>query len=437
MSDSPLLSQPDNVPMPSHKEPATGVASMGVAASSRLSGLDIAVVALLVSALVGAISSRVVFLYQNTFWNESSLWAFILDSLFNNLLWTIVVAVAMSVKRCAQVGVLASLVAAVPWVVGYPGTFQSTVWGLVCMLLPIVIALALSFRSAHIERRWMPLGVVFAEGLAIVAVVDGIMRLLYFLYGVAGYPGHPFSDTLTSYGVELTYGGVFDVVRLLLGVLVLVLASTRRWYVVFAVLVVAQVIIYVFEYIAWYKDEISPLVVVAAAVMVWTRSVRQWFSGTWNPSDVPVGRAPVVVPVGMAAAVSGVYPQGRQVLGADGRIYMTVTAGSSSSESSVTQGAGGDPTPLTDVHSANVDFSARVAAMLPSTRTTFWISFFFGLFGLIPMMMGNNMARNLGVVTNSYNREFLKGWLIGMAVWGGLSLLPLLLLLYGGASSSY
>jgi hypothetical protein len=43
------------------------------------------------------------------------------------------------------------------------------------------------------------------------------------------------------------------------------------------------------------------------------------------------------------------------------------------------------------------------------------------------MMMGNSMARNLGVVTNSYNREFLKGWLIGVAVWGGLSVLILLL----------
>ena len=170
MSDPSLLSQPDNVPMPSHKEPATGVASMGVAASSRLSGLDIAVVALLVFALAGSVAFRVVSLYQNIFWNESSLWAFILDSLFNNLLWTIVVAVAMSVKRCAQVGALASLVAAVPWVVGYPGTFQSTVWGLVCMLLPIVIALALSFGSAHIERRW-PLRV---------GCLDWMLRLWHF-----------------------------------------------------------------------------------------------------------------------------------------------------------------------------------------------------------------------------------------------------------------
>ena len=436
MSDSPLLSQPDNVPMPSHKEPATGVASMGVAASSRLSGLDIAVVALLVFALAGSVAFRVVSLYQNIFWNESSLWAFILDSLFNNLLWTIVVAVAMSVKRCGQVGVLASLVAAVPWVMKYPGTFQSTAWGVVCILLPIAIALALSFGSAHIKRRRLPLGVVFAEGLAIVAVVDGFARLLYFFYGVAGYPGHPFSDTLIGDGVGLTDGGVFDVVRLLLGVSVLVLANRRRWYVVFAVLVVAQVIIYVFEYVSWYRDEISPLVVVAAAVVVWTRSVRQWFSGTWNPGDVQVGHAPVVLPVGMAAAVPGTYSQGHQMLGADGHLNMAVPAGSSLSESMNAQGSGGDPAPSRDVLSTDADVSARVAAMLPSTRTTFWVSFFFGLFGLIPMMMGNSMARNLGVVTNSYNREFLKGWLIGMAVWGGLSLLSLLLL-YGSAASSY
>lgn len=410
--------------------------SMSVTASNRLSGLDVAVVALLVSALVGAIGHPMVFLHQIIFWSESSLWGFVLDSLFSNLLWTIVVAVAMSVKRCGQVGVLASLVAAVPWVMKYPGTFQSTAWGVVCILLPIIIALALSFGSAHINRRRLPLGVVFAEGLAIVAVVDGFTSLLYFFYGIAGYPGHPFSDTLIGDGVGLTDGGIFDVVRLLLGVLVLVLVSRRRWYVVFAVLVVAQVIIYVFEYVSWYRDEISPLVVVAAAVVVWMRSVRQWFSGTWNPSDVPVGHSPVVVPVGMAVTVPGVHPQGQRVLGSDGNLSMAVPAASSLFESMGTQGAGGDPAPSVDVPPADVDIYARVAAMLPSTRTTFWISFFFGLFGLIPMMMGNSMARNLGVVTNSYNREFLKGWLIGVAVWGGLSLLSLLLL-YGSVSSSY
>ena len=410
--------------------------SMSVTASNRLSGLDVAVVALLVSALVGAIGHPMVFLHQIIFWSESSLWGFVLDSLFSNLLWTIVVAVAMSVKRCGQVGVLASLVAAVPWVMKYPGTFQSTAWGVVCILLPIIIALALSFGSAHIKRRRLPLGVVFAEGLAIVAVVDGFTSLLYFFYGIAGYPGHPFSDTLIGDGVGLTDGGIFDVVRLLLGVLVLVLVSRRRWYVVFAVLVVAQVIIYVFEYVSWYRDEISPLVVVAAAVVVWMRSVRQWFSGTWNPSDVPVGHSPVVVPVGMAVTVPGVHPQGQRVLGSDGNLSMAVPAASSLFESMGTQGAGGDPAPSVDVPPADVDIYARVAAMLPSTRTTFWISFFFGLFGLIPMMMGNSMARNLGVVTNSYNREFLKGWLIGVAVWGGLSLLSLLLL-YGSVSSSY
>ncbi|MDO4654516.1 hypothetical protein [Actinomyces sp.] len=420
MSDSSLLSQPDNVsPMPSHEVPVAGAASMGVAASSRLSGLDVAVVALLVSALVGAIGYRMVFLYQNMFWSESSLWEFVFDSLFNNLLWVIVVAVAMSVKRRGQVGVLASLVAAVPWVVGYPGTFQSTVWGVLCILLPIVVALALSFGSAHIKRRWLPLGVVFAEGLAIVGVVDGFTGLLYLFYGIAGYPGHPSSDALISYGADLTDGGVFDVVRLLLGVLVLVLVSRRRWYVVFAVLVVAQVIIYVFEYVSWYRDEISPLVVVAAAVVVWTRSVRRWFSATWNPSDVPMGHAPVVVPMGMAVTVPGVHPQERRVFGSDGHLNMEVPAASSLSESIGAQGSGGDPAPSRDALPADVDVSARVAVMLPSTRTIFWISFFFGLFGLIPMMMGNSMARNLGVVTNSYNREFLKGWLIGMAVWGG------------------
>lgn len=257
-----------------------------------------------------------------------------------------------------------------------------------------------------------------------------IVSVLFFFrtaYGVLGLPGWGLESVFQGALKEPLFTYVIRFVELVLGVGVVVVSNRRRYYAAFVTLTVLQALVFAAESVVEHRIYIGDLIVLSSMVMVWSRPVRQWFSGTWRSGDVPVGQVPVVVPVGMPAAVPSVYSQGRETLGADGRLYMAVPIGSSLSESATAQGAGGDATPLTDVPSGDLDVSARAAAMLPSTRTTFWISFFFGLFGLIPMMMGNSMARNLGVVTGSYNREFLKGWLIGIAVWGGLSVLILLL----------
>ena len=109
-------------------------------------------------------------------------------------------------------------------------------------------------------------------------------------------------------------------------------------------------------------------------VPVFFRSFRQWCDGTWTP------------PARTARAVAGrptILARTFQPVGPDGR-------------------------PLDQ---------ATIAALLPTTRLTFWISFFFGLFGLIPMLTANSTAKNLGVVTNAYNHAMIKGLLIGTATW--------------------
>lgn len=107
---------------------------------------------------------------------------------------------------------------------------------------------------------------------------------------------------------------------------------------------------------------------------VFSRSFRQWCEGTWTP------------PARTARAVAGrptILARTFQPVGPDGRPLDHTT----------------------------------VAALLPTTRLTFWISFFFGLFGLIPMLTANSTAKNLGVVTNAYNHAMIKGLLIGIATW--------------------
>ena len=109
-------------------------------------------------------------------------------------------------------------------------------------------------------------------------------------------------------------------------------------------------------------------------VPVFFRSFRQWCDGTWTP------------PARTARAVAGrptILARTFQPVGPDGR-------------------------PLDQ---------ATIATLLPTTRLTFWISFFFGLFGLIPMLTANSTAKNLGVVTNAYNHAMIKGLLIGTATW--------------------
>jgi len=116
----------------------------------------------------------------------------------------------------------------------------------------------------------------------------------------------------------------------------------------------------------------APLLVLM--VPVFSRSFRQWCDGTWTP------------PARTARAVAGrptILARTFQPVGPDGRPLDHTT----------------------------------VTTLLPTTRLTFWISFFFGLFGLIPMLTANSTAKNLGVVTNAYNHAMIKGLLIGTATW--------------------
>lgn len=131
----------------------------------------------------------------------------------------------------------------------------------------------------------------------------------------------------------------------------------------------------------------------ALALMPLRRSAADWFAGRWEPRV----RQPASHQVAFVAApVAGQYP-------------------------------GGQPAPV-----VGAPVSPQVAALLPSTAPTFWISFFFGLFGLIPMSMANSMAARLGAVTNQYNHAFLKGWLIGMAAWIACYVLVFVLIMSSG-----
>ncbi|WP_143222785.1 hypothetical protein [Actinomyces oris] len=132
----------------------------------------------------------------------------------------------------------------------------------------------------------------------------------------------------------------------------------------------------------------------ALAIPVFFPSFKQWCDGTWtartSPQSVTAGRPTILA-----------------------RTYQTI---------------GADGTPLDD---------ASVAALLPSVRPTFWISFFFGLFGLIPMITANSTARGLGVVTHAYNHAMIKGLLLGIAAWFGLVFMLYAALLFSALSSHY
>lgn len=132
----------------------------------------------------------------------------------------------------------------------------------------------------------------------------------------------------------------------------------------------------------------------ALAIPVFFPSFKQWCDGTWtartSPQSVTAGRPTILA-----------------------RTYQTI---------------GADGTPLDD---------ASVATLLPSVRPTFWISFFFGLFGLIPMITANSTARGLGVVTHAYNHAMIKGLLLGIATWLGLVFTLYAVVLFSALSSHY
>lgn len=122
----------------------------------------------------------------------------------------------------------------------------------------------------------------------------------------------------------------------------------------------------------------SAVLLIALVVPVFCASFRQWCAGTWT--------APAWKPSAVAGRPT-ILARTTQVTGPDGK-------------------------PLNDTD---------IAAMLPTTRPTFWVSLFFGLFGLLPMLTANSTARSLGVVTNAYNNAMIKGFVLGILMWTAIT----------------
>ena len=132
----------------------------------------------------------------------------------------------------------------------------------------------------------------------------------------------------------------------------------------------------------------SAVLLIALVVPVFCASFRQWCAGTWT------------APAWKPSAVAG---------------RPTILA-------RTTQVTDPDGNPLND---------ADIAAMLPTTRPTFWVSLFFGLFGLLPMLTANSTARSLGVVTNAYNSAMIKGFVLGILMWTAITAASYTIILFG------
>ena len=132
----------------------------------------------------------------------------------------------------------------------------------------------------------------------------------------------------------------------------------------------------------------SAVLLIALAAPVFCASFRQWCAGTWT--------APAWKPSAVAGRPT-ILARTSQVTDPDG----------------------------------NTLNDAEIAAMLPTTRPTFWVSLFFGLFGLLPMLTANSTARSLGVVTNAYNSAMLKGFVLGILMWTAITAASYTIILFG------
>ena len=132
----------------------------------------------------------------------------------------------------------------------------------------------------------------------------------------------------------------------------------------------------------------SAVLLIALAVPVFCASFRQWCAGTWT--------APAWKPSAVAGRPT-ILARTSQVTDPDG----------------------------------NTLNDAEIAAMLPTTRPTFWVSLFFGLFGLLPMLTANSTARSLGVVTNAYNSAMIKGFVLGILMWTAITAASYAIILFG------
>ena len=140
--------------------------------------------------------------------------------------------------------------------------------------------------------------------------------------------------------------------------------------------------------VSWETGIIIPAALLLLGVPVFCASFRQWCAGTWT--------APAWKPSTVAGRPT-ILARTSQVTDPDG----------------------------------NTLNDAEVAAMLPTTRPTFWVSLFFGLFGLLPMLTANSTARSLGVVTNAYNSAMIKGFVLGILMWTAITAASYTIILFG------
>lgn len=73
---------------------------------------------------------------------------------------------------------------------------------------------------------------------------------------------------------------------------------------------------------------------------------------------------------------------------------------------------------------------------LPSGSGMFWLSFFFGPFGYFSAWSNKQQALIRGVATEHYHRQWMKGWLVTVAVAAGV-LFSLLVLGLTARAMSY
>ena len=140
--------------------------------------------------------------------------------------------------------------------------------------------------------------------------------------------------------------------------------------------------------VSWETGIIIPAALLLLGVPVFCASFRQWCAGTWT--------APAWKPSAVAGRPT-ILARTSQVTDPDG----------------------------------NTLNDAEIAAMLPTTRPTFWVSLFFGLFGLLPMLTANSTARSLGVVTNAYNSAMIKGFVLGILMWTAITAASYTIILFG------
>lgn len=313
--------------------------------------------------------------------------------LFSHLPLTII-GIAQTVRRTAPTAFVAASITALASIgrCFYKGVFEVDLPAVSAyVILLILTGFTLWGRLPH--RTHTPRSAITANALGIASLWAIIAA--FSLQVTTGW-----STGIIRYhlGLELTL--VTAVLTLACGTSLLVLMSRRKSVIIMRLLVIpvgagtlAAILPPIDSHFYFQPYSIPAIMVVLALVIpVFFPSFKQWCDGTWPMStrNAAAGRPTILA-----------------------RTYQTI---------------GADGTPLDD---------ASVAALLPSVRPTFWISFFFGLFGLIPMITANSTARGLGVVTHAYNHAMIKGLLLGIVTWFGLVFTLYAVVLFSALSSHY